>query len=265
MADPDASAGRSELVEFRLNGVLTLTLNRPEVLNAFSREQYRRVSERLDAAREDPGVSVVVLTGTGRAFSAGVDLREHAARTPESSDRAAFERFVDAMSTFPKPLLCAVNGLAVGVGATMLGLADLVVMSEDAQVQLPFAARSIAPEAASTFTLPSLLGPQQAAWAMLSGSWVSAAECLAAGWAFRVCPAEQLLAEATSCAETIAAHPVENLLEIKALLTAARVPSIAAARAREARAHGRWSARGGARGADRTTPPAGESQDSPAN
>jgi enoyl-CoA hydratase/carnithine racemase len=170
-----------------------------------------------------------------------VDLREFAARTAGDDSRRDFERFVDALSTFAKPLLCAVNGLAVGVGATMLGLADLVLMSEDARIQLPFAARSILPEAGSTFTLQTLLGPQQAAWAMLSGSWLSAADCLAAGLAWRVFPRDDLLAETRVCAETIAAHPVETLVEIKTLLRATSAASTSQARERESRAYARWS------------------------
>lgn len=238
---PDAVQQPELLVDHR-PGVLTLVLNRPRVLNAFSRQQYRRVADALDAAQENPSVSVVVITGAGRAFSSGVDLGDLAARTAEDDSRRDFERFADTMATFAKPLLCAVNGLAVGVGATMLGLADMVLMSEDARIQLPFAARSMMPEAGSTFTFPALLGPQQAAWAMLSGSWLSAQECLTAGLAWRVCSGDRLLAETYACAATIAAHPVENLVEIKALLRGSGARPLSRSRVRESEAHARWSA-----------------------
>lgn len=241
MAESRAPSGLPELLAERRDGVLTLVLNRPRALNAFSGEQYRRFADALGSAQDDPAISVVVVTGAGRAFSSGVDLRELAARTAEDDSRRDFERFVDALSSFTKPLLCAVNGIAVGVGATMLGLADLVLMGEDARIQLPFAARSILPEAGSTFTLPALLGPQQAAWAMLSGSWLSAADCLEAGLAWRVFPRDDLLPETRVCAETIAAHPVETLIEIKALLRATSASFIGQARERETRAHARWS------------------------
>jgi enoyl-CoA hydratase/carnithine racemase len=241
MADSRGATDPPELLAVRRDKVLTLVLNRPSVLNAFSGEQYRRFADALGAAQDDPAVSVVVVTGAGRAFSSGVDLHELAARTAEDDGRPDFERFVDALSTFAKPLLCAVNGLAVGVGATMLGLADLVLMSEDARIQLPFAARSMLPEAGSTFTLQRLLGPQQAAWAMLSGSWLSAADCLAVGLAWRVFPGDDLLTETRVRAETIAAHPVETLIEIKALLRATSATFTGQARERESRAHARWS------------------------
>jgi enoyl-CoA hydratase/carnithine racemase len=235
---PDTATCTPELLVQDGAGVRTLVLNRPRVLNAFSRQMYRRVADELESAQGDATVSVVTVTGSGRAFSSGVDLRELGTQTPGGQDarRRDFERFIDVMSTFSKPLLCAVNGLAVGVGATMLGLVDLVLMSDTARVSLPFAARTLLPEAGSTFTLPATMGPQNTAWAMLSGSWLSADECLAAGLAWRVHPGDRLLHEAQTCAELIAQHPVETLVEIKSLLLASRTPLLIQARERESQA-----------------------------
>ena len=143
------------------DGIRTLTLNRPAQLNAFNQALCQALTKALTEATTDAGVRVVVLTGTARAFSAGTDLFELAANgdfrgTPE--DPARFERLIDALATFPKPLICAVDGVAVGLGVTLLGLADLVVMADTARLRCPFTSLSLAPEAASSVTLPLLLG-----------------------------------------------------------------------------------------------------------
>jgi enoyl-CoA hydratase/carnithine racemase len=215
--------------------VRTLTLTRPSALNAFSKELYVAVSNALTEAAVDAEVSVVVLTGEGRAFSAGVDLRDLEARQLAAGApiRPEFDAFIDALRDFPKPLICAVNGLAVGVGATLLGLADLVVMSSEAKIQLPFVKKAIAPEAGSTFTYPRMAGRQATAWLMFSANWMSAQECLRAGLAWSVVEPAVLLVEAGRIAHEIAAHPVEALTQIKALLRVEELDGLAAARDRE--------------------------------
>lgn len=222
--------------------VRLLTLARPASLNAFSRDLYVAVADALEQAGTDPGTSVVILTGEGRAFSAGVDLHELAARkqNADSSARPEFDRLVDALVSFPKPLICAVNGVAVGVGATILGLADLVLMSTTARIQLPFAKRAVAPEAASTFTFPHTVGRQTTAWLMFSASWMSAEESHAAGLAWRVVDPDLLLAESWQVAREIAAQPIDALMQIKRLLRAADSEGIRTARQREDAAHGTY-------------------------
>ena len=122
------------------NGVRTLTLNRPEALNAFNEALYDAATVALRAADEDPAVAVVLVTGAGRAFSAGNDLKEMQARItdPEfQSGEHGFPGMIGALSALRKPLILAVNGLGVGIGATILGYADLVFMSSTARLEVP--------------------------------------------------------------------------------------------------------------------------------
>jgi enoyl-CoA hydratase/carnithine racemase len=215
--------------------IRTLTLDRPDRLNAFNEELYDAAADALLAAAEDPTVAVVVITGTGRAFCAGTDVVEMAARNTGGvvDGRHGFGGWVDALVEFPKPLMCAVNGLALGIGATMLALADLVVMSRDARVRCPFTTLAVAPEAASSWTFPALMGRQRATWALMSSEWMSADECLQAGLAWKVCEAGALMPETMAAAGVLAAKPLASLLECKRVIAAASRGPIAEARARE--------------------------------
>ncbi len=143
---------------------------------------------------------------------------------------------IDQLVEFPKPLLCAVNGIAIGVGATMLGLADLVFMSSDARLRCPFTSLAVAPEAASSFTFPRLLGRQNAAWALMSSEWLGASECLDMGLAWKVCPPEDLLAETLRYARVLASKPISSLIETKRVIVEPWRAEIAAARVREGEA-----------------------------
>jgi enoyl-CoA hydratase/carnithine racemase len=151
--------------------VRVLTLYRPEALNAFNEELYDALTDALLAALADPAVAVVVLTGAGRAFCAGTDLLEMAQRATDPDfvpGRHGFIGLIDTLIAFDKPLLLAINGLGLGIGATMIGLSDLVFMSSTARLRCPFTDLAVAPEAASSYTFPTLLGRQRAAWALLS-------------------------------------------------------------------------------------------------
>jgi enoyl-CoA hydratase/carnithine racemase len=218
------------------NMVRTLTLDRPEALNAFNEELYDATAEALLAAADDPGVAVVLLTGNGRAFSAGTDLLEmHQLATDPGFQRGkhGFVGLVDALAAFPKPLVCAVNGVGLGIGTTVLGFADLAFMSATARLKCPFTSLGVAPEAASSYLLPRLVGRQNAAWMLLSAEWIGAEEALAMGLVWKVCDPDDLLATATSYAEKLAARPISSLVAVKATMTAPLRPGIDAARGRE--------------------------------
>eukprot|EP01032_Pedospumella_encystans_P003764 gene3764-4452_t len=147
--------------------VRTITLDRPEALNAFNEALYDATAEALLAAAEDPDVAVVLLTGNGRGFSAGTDLLEmHRIATDPDFARGThgFLGLLDALVDFPKPLVCAVNGVGLGIGMTILGYADLAFMSSTARLKCPFTSLGVAPEAASSYLFPQLLGRQDAAW-----------------------------------------------------------------------------------------------------
>jgi enoyl-CoA hydratase/carnithine racemase len=217
--------------------VRLLTLDRPEALNAFNEALYDAATDGLLAAEEDAEVSVVLLTGAGRAFSAGQDLHEMAQRATGdaafSAGRHGFPGFVDALTDFSKPLVCAVNGVALGIGATLLGFADLVFMSSEARVQFPFTSLGVVPEAASSYTFPQLLGRQNAVWALMSSEWLSADECERVGLAWRVCPPIELLTTAFDHARVLASKPVSSLVETKRVIVEPSRQAIREARARE--------------------------------
>lgn len=218
------------------NRVRTLTLNRPESLNAFNEALYDALTEALQNAAADPQIAVVVLTGTGRAFSAGQDLTEMQARItdPEfTSGVHGFPGLIDALAQFPKPLLCAVNGVAVGLGTTLLGFADLAFMSTAARLKCPFTSLGVAPEAASSYLLPQLIGRQNAAWLLMSSEWITAAEALGMGLAWKVCEPDELLTETYRHANVLAAQPIPSLMAVKQAMVEPYRAEVAAARARE--------------------------------
>jgi 1,4-dihydroxy-2-naphthoyl-CoA synthase len=218
------------------NRIRILTLNRPEALNAFNEALYDATAEALNAAAQDADVSVVVITGNGRAFSAGQDLTEMQARITDPGfvpGAHGFPGLIDALANFPKPLVCAVNGLGLGIGATILGYADLAFMSTDARLKCPFTSLGVAPEAASSYLLPQLVGRQNAAWLLMSSEWIDAAEALRMGLVWKVCEPDHLLPETLGHAEILAAKPVSSLVAVKQSMAAPIRPGIADARARE--------------------------------
>ncbi|MCW2775290.1 MAG: crotonase [Nocardioides sp.] len=216
--------------------VRTLTLDRPDALNAFDEALYDATTEALREAAEDPGVAVVLLTGNGRAFSAGTDLLEMHARATDPEfvpGKHGFIGLVDALVDFPKPLVCAVNGVGLGIGTTILGFADLAFMSATARLKCPFTSLGVAPEAASSYLLPLLLGRQDAAWVLLSAEWVSAEQAQEIGLVWRVCEPADLLPEARRHAELLAARPISSLIAVKRTMTEPLRAGVAAARERE--------------------------------
>ncbi len=219
-----------------LNRVRTLTLDRPDALNAFNEALYDATADALLAAAEDPSVAVVLLTGNGRAFSAGTDLLEmHQIATDPGFQRGkhGFLGLIDALVDFPKPLVVAVNGLGLGIGATILGYADVSFMSTEARLKCPFTSLGVAPEAASSLLFPRLMGHQNAAWMLLSAEWVGAEEAHRMGLVWKLCSPDALLPTARRHAETLAARPISSLVAVKRTMTAPLREQIAAARERE--------------------------------
>jgi enoyl-CoA hydratase/carnithine racemase len=216
--------------------VRTLTLNRPDALNAFNEELYEATARALHEAATDPEVAVVLLTGAGRAFSAGNDLKEMQARITDPSlahQGSHFTTMIDALTELPKPLICVVNGVGVGIGATILGYADLVFMSTTARLKTPFTSLGVAPEAASSYLLPQLIGRQNAAWLLMSSEWVDAAEAQRMGLAWKVCEPDDLIPEARRHAEIQASRPISSLIAVKQTMVEPTRAEIAAASARE--------------------------------
>ncbi|MHA7652534.1 enoyl-CoA hydratase/isomerase family protein [Mycobacterium sp. ML4] len=218
------------------NRVRTLTLNRPEALNAFNEALYDATAQALLDAAADPQVAVVVLTGAGRAFSAGTDVADMQAMISDPEfkpGKYGFPGLIEALNAFSKPLICAVNGVGLGIGTTILGYADLAFMATTARLKCPFTSLGVAPEAASSYLLPALVGRQNAAWLLMSSEWIDAQEALRMGLVWRVCEPDRLLPEARRHADILAARPISSLMAVKHTMVEPLRPQIAAATARE--------------------------------
>lgn len=221
------------------DGVRLITFNRPEVLNAFDGLQYQAVHAALLAARAEDTVRVVVLTGAGRAFSTGADLAQMAQRPapgappPDPGQGNYFDLMLQALESFDKPIIAAVNGVGIGIGCTILGHCDIVLMARGARLRMPFAPLGLAPEGGSTVLLPALIGWQKAARTLLTGDFISAEQALDWGMVAEICDDGATLPEALALARQIADGPVETLRETKQLMLAARADAVAAARVRE--------------------------------
>ena len=196
--------------------VRVVEMDRPEALNAFNTLLMDELADAFLDATADDNIKVLVLTGAGRAFSAGADLSEmgRVERTPTHG----FDGMLDAIVDFPKPFIVAVNGIGVGIGATICGLADIAYMAEGARLRCPFSTLGLTAEAASTYTFPKLMGRQRANWFLWSAEWMSAAESLAAGLVLEVLPDDELLPRVMEQAGKLANLPLASLTMTKALI-----------------------------------------------
>ena len=216
------------------DGVRLIRWNRPEALNAFNDEVWDATRDALLGAQADAELRCVVLTGTGRAFSAGQDLGEMAAPPAHDDGEVhGYRGFIPVLEAFDKPLLAAVNGLGIGIGATILPYCDIVWIAEDARLKVPFVTLGVTTEAASSLLLPQRMGWQAAAHFIFTGAWLSSADALACGLAWKVCPPDTVLDEAMAVARTLGALPVDPLQTTKRLMVAARADAVRAARERE--------------------------------
>lgn len=196
--------------------VRTVTMNRPDQLNALNALMMDELADVLLEAAGDDDVKVVVLTGTGRAFSAGADLSEML--SPPKQQRHGLVGMIDAFIDLPKPLIVAVNGIGVGYGATVCGLADRVIMAESARLRAPFSALGITAELASTYTFARLMGRQEALWFLAGAEWMEAARCVETGLATEMVPDDELATVAAERAGTLAALPLSSLETTKDLI-----------------------------------------------
>lgn len=218
------------------DAVRTLTLNRPETLNAFNQQLWYALSDALVAAAEDDSIGCVVLTGAGRAFSAGQDLAEMADPSVFDDSEPGYEHLMPTLETFPKPLLAAVNGVGVGIGLTILLHCDMVLMASDARLKVPFMSLGVTTEAAASLLLPATVGRQRASEIIYTEPWIDAEAAVADGLALRSVAPELLMQEVDALAATVAAHPLASLMATKKLLNAARLDAVRDARARESAA-----------------------------
>jgi enoyl-CoA hydratase/carnithine racemase len=229
-------------IEDATPGVRVIAFNRPEVRNAFDTAMYQQVTAALQAADTDEAVGAVVLTGRGSAFTSGQDLAEMAAIASGTAAEGAGQGFMgllDCLVDLSVPLLAAVNGVAVGLGFTLLPHCNLVLVDAGARLRVPFAELGVPPEAASSILFPALMGWQRAAQVLLTSDWVGARELVDLGLALRVCDEGAVLDETVALAARIAAHPRAATRASASLLRAARRDAVLEANRRERAAFAR--------------------------
>ncbi|MCF8207897.1 MAG: enoyl-CoA hydratase [Rhodoferax sp.] len=215
----------SEILIHTDAGVTTLTINRLEKKNSFTAAMYAACADALDAAQSDSTVRTVVIQGHATVFSAGNDIGDFQ-RAPVSREGAPVFRFLRAIATFPKPLVAAVCGPAVGIGTTLLFHCDLVVAGDNAAFSMPFVNLGLCPEAGSSLLVPQMMGYHRAAEALLLGDPFLAEAALEVGLVNRIVPPAEANAEAQMLARKLAAKPLESLMETKRLLKKVNLPQV---------------------------------------
>ena len=219
-------------------GITTITLNRVEKKNSFTQAMYATCADALDAARDDAAVRVVVFQGDATVFSAGNDIGDFLGAPPKTQDAPVF-RFLRALAAFPKPIIAAVCGPAVGIGTTMLFHCDLVYAGDNAAFSMPFVNLGLCPEAASSLLVPQMMGCHRAAEALLMGEPFMAEAALEVGLANRVVPPTEANAVAQAQARKLAAKPIASLIETKRLLKKGQMEQVLARIDEEAESFGR--------------------------
>jgi len=203
----------------RQDGVLVLTLNRPEKLNAITGGLLDALYAALKEGEEDREVRALLLTGAGRAFSAGQDLTEFGDRKPDyEAHLRRYNRVVEALSGLEKPLVVAVNGVAAGAGMSLALWGDLRLAAVGASFTTAFVRIGLVPDSGLSFLLPRLVGLAKAQELLLLSPRLSAEEALALGLVHRVVPAEKLMEEALSLAKELAQGPTRAYALTKKLL-----------------------------------------------
>jgi len=197
--------------------VFTLRFNRLDKKNALTSEMYSACAAALQQADADPAVRVILLAGSSDCFSSGNDLTDFLQRPP-SGDDSPVARFMRALATMQKPVVAAANGIAIGVGTTMLLHCDLVYLGARTRLHMPFVNIGICPEFASTYLLPRLMGHQRAAELLLLAEPFDAVKALELGLANGVVPNEETETRAREAALKLAAQPPAALRTSKALL-----------------------------------------------
>ena len=208
-------------------GVTTLTINRVEKKNSLTAAMYAAMAQCIAQVAQDDSQRVLVIQGHETVFSAGNDVADFLHQPPSGTDAPVF-RFLQGIATFPKPLLAAVCGPAVGVGTTMLLHCDLVYAGDNAAFSMPFVNLGLCPEAASSLLVPRLMGHQRAAEALLLGEPFMAEAALEVGLVNRVVPPTEANGLAQQQARKLAVKPLNSLIETKRLLKGAQTSEVLA-------------------------------------
>jgi 2-(1,2-epoxy-1,2-dihydrophenyl)acetyl-CoA isomerase len=203
------------------DGVLTLTLNRPDALNALNREMTRALRDGVEAAARDRGVGVVIITGAGRAFCAGADLKDVVARREAGERdlgddlRTNYTPMIRAIRACPKPVIAAINGTAAGAGLSLALACDLRIASAGAQLIVVFVRVGLVPDAGSLFYLTRMLGLSKATELAISGDPLTVEDAQTLGLVSAVVPSEGLMLAAMERARRLASGPRQTYALIK--------------------------------------------------
>ncbi|MCB9680673.1 MAG: enoyl-CoA hydratase [Alphaproteobacteria bacterium] len=218
----------SSLVQTHVDAnVLTLSLNRPDRKNALTRDMYTALTAALADAASAPEVRAVVVRGEGSAFCGGNDLGDFLQHPPTGDDSPVMQ-FLFAIATFPKPLIAAVHGPAVGIGTTLLLHCDHAIAATNALFKMPFVQLGIVPEAASSLLVPQLVGHRRAMEVLALGEAFDASTALQLGFVNAICAPEALDAEVGAVAARYAALPPAAVRLTKQLLKAPQAEAVAA-------------------------------------
>ncbi len=208
-------AKNGQIIVERLGAVLRLTMDNPGKKNAITREMYLKMVEVLNETAQDNSVRAVWLRGTGGVFSSGNDVNGFNA--PKGEEPAPAQ-FVRALIRFPKPIVAQVEGLAVGIGVTMLLHCDIIYAADDTKFRMPFVNLGVVPEAGSSYLLPRLMGAPRAAELILLGRLFGAAEAHELGLISRVLPQDEVEAAAEQAAVALSKQPLRAMMKSRALL-----------------------------------------------
>lgn len=200
-----------------LEGILTVTFNRPRKKNALTHDMYSRLVDLLQQAKLNARIRGVCFRGAGRCFCSGNDLGDFLTNPPNSEDSPVF-RFLNDLIDFPKPLVAAVEGAAVGIGTTMLLHCDLVYASGTAVFQMPFTRLALCPEAASSFLLPRVVGLTRASRLLVLGDAIDAVTALNWGLITELLPEASFDQTLDERLRALAALPPEAVRAAKALV-----------------------------------------------
>lgn len=204
------------------NKIAFITLNRPDVFNSFNREMALSLQQVIENCKDDTNVRAIVITGNGKAFCAGQDLKEVTDPDLNPGFRKILEEhynpIIQKIRTIEKPIIAAVNGVAAGAGANIALACDIVLASENASFIQAFSKIGLIPDSAGTFFLPRLIGFQKASALMMLGDKVSAVEAEKLGMIYKVFAPENFLEEVNKLAETLAEMPTKAIGLTKRLL-----------------------------------------------
>jgi len=219
-------------------GVMTLTINRPDKKNSLTQAMYGALADGLVQAAADPAIRVAVIQGHVAIFSAGNDIGDFL-NGPTSTLESPVYRFLQGIAQFPKPLIAAVCGPAVGVGTTMLFHCDLVYAGDNAAFSMPFVNLGLCPEAASSLLVPQMMGYHRAAEALLLGEPFMAEAAMEVGLVNRVVPPTEANGVAQAQARKLAAKPLSALVETKRFMKKGQTEQVLARMAEEGQSFGR--------------------------